>query len=95
MAFEKGHQKVGGRKEGSQNKATTEAREAIARFVDGNASKLQGWLDTIAKESPEKAFTLFQSIIEYHVPKLARSEIDASIKVYEGLVIKEAGDGNV
>lgn len=69
-----------GRKAGVTNKATMEAREAIAAFVNNNAEKLQGWLDQIAKDNPEKAFTLFQSVIEYHVPKLARTEIEASIK---------------
>lgn len=64
-----------GRKPGVPNKATASAREAIGRFVDGNAHKLQEWLDRIAEESPEKAFTLFQSVVEYHVPKLARTEL--------------------
>lgn len=68
-------QKTGGRSKGTPNKATAQAREAIAKFVDGNAHKLQGWLDAIAKKDPEKAFALFQSVIEYHVPKLARAEI--------------------
>lgn len=51
-----------------------EAREAIGRFVDGNAHRLQEWLDRIAQDDPEKAFSLFQTVIEYHVPKLARTE---------------------
>lgn len=63
-----------GRPKGTPNKATTQAREAIARFVDGNAHRLEGWLDQVAAENPEKAFQLFQSVVEYHVPKLARSE---------------------
>jgi hypothetical protein len=79
--------KTGGRVAGTVNKATAQARQAIASFVDGNAHRLQGWLDQIAagvqdedgafivQPNPEKAFTLFQSVIEYHVPKLARSEI--------------------
>lgn len=83
----KGHPKTGGRKPGVTNKATREAREAIAAFVDGNADRLQGWLDKIAdgrqdedgnfivKPDPAKAFELFQSVIEYHVPKLARTEL--------------------
>lgn len=66
--------KSGGRQPGSANKATLEAREAIAAFVNNNAERLQEWLDAIADENPEKAFTLFQSVIEYHVPKLARNE---------------------
>lgn len=74
MAFEEGHGKVGGRKKGTPNKSTQEARSAIALFVDNNAHRLQVWLDAIAEKDPEKAFNLFQSVIEYHVPKLARVE---------------------
>ena len=29
----------------------------------------------VTKPNPERAFNLFQSVVEYHVPKLARSEI--------------------
>lgn len=64
-----------GRKKGVPNKATAQAREAIALFVDGNAHRLQEWLDRVAEENPERAFQLFQSVIEYHVPKLARNEL--------------------
>lgn len=67
--------KTGGRAKGTPNKATAEARTAIASFVDGNAHRLQEWLDAVALENPEKAFVLLQSLIEYHVPKLARREI--------------------
>lgn len=79
--------KTGGRKAGTPNTATAEARAAIAQFVDGNAHRLQNWLDAIAEgetdeegkvivpPNPVKAFELFQSVIEYHVPKLARTEL--------------------
>lgn len=71
-----------GRPPGTPNKATTEARQAIALFVDQNAHRLANWLDEVAngdpdngvKPNPAKAFELFQSVIEYHVPKLARNE---------------------
>lgn len=78
MKFEKGN-KLGGRAHGTPNKATYQAREAIAKFVDGNAHRLQDWLDRIADENPEKAFNLFQSVIEYHIPKLARSDNTTTI----------------
>ena len=83
--------KTGGRAQGTPNKATNEARQAIASFVDGNAHRLTEWLDRVAEgvkvEDPEtgeekyivapnpaKAFDMFQSVVEYHIPKLARME---------------------
>jgi hypothetical protein len=86
--------KGAGRPAGSPNKATTEARQAIASFVNGNAHRLTEWLDQVAggvkvieqddegnpiekyvvPPNPAKAFDMFQSVVEYHVPKLARME---------------------
>ena len=75
-----------GRPKGSPNKSTAMAREAIASFVDGNAHKMQEWLEQVAKgvkndedkyivlPNPEKAFGMLQSVMEYHIPKLARTE---------------------
>ena len=86
--------KGAGRPAGSPNKATSEARQAIASFVDGNAYRLTEWLDAVANgvkvleavedgdpieryivpPNPAKAFDMFQSVVEYHIPKLARTE---------------------
>jgi hypothetical protein len=78
--------KTGGRVAGTPNKATLEARQAIGAFVDGNAHRLTEWLDKVADgvqdndgqyvvpPNPAKAFDMFQSVVEYHVPKLARME---------------------
>lgn len=74
---------TGGRPKGAPNKTTADARAAIGLFVDGNAHRLTGWLDAVAsgdaandiKPNPAKAFEMFQSVIEYHVPKLARTEL--------------------
>jgi hypothetical protein len=66
-----------GRPKGAINKSTKNAREAIARFIDGNADRLQGWLDEIAedpKQGPKAALDCFRDLLEYHVPKLARVE---------------------
>lgn len=88
--------KTGGRRPGVTNKATADARAAIGQFVDGNAHRLQGWLDAIAAgvkneegeyvvaPNPEKAFNLFQSVVEYHVPKLARSESTTTLQGPDG-----------
>ena len=86
--------RLGGRAPGTPNKATSEARQAIASFVDGNAHRLAEWLERVAEgvkgieldkegnevevyvvpPNPAKAFDMFQSVVEYHVPKLARHE---------------------
>ena len=74
---DKTRNKTGGRSVGTPNKSTALAREAIAKFVDGNADKLQEWLDDIAsneKLGPKVAFDCFMQVAEYHVPKLARTE---------------------
>ena len=65
-----------GRKKGTTNKATKTAREAIARLVDQNTPKMQEWLDQIAEtEGPKAAWNCLMDALEYHVPKLARTEL--------------------
>ena len=67
--------KTGGRGKGAVNKATANAREAIAAFVDANAYRFQGWLDEIAeKKGAQAAWDCVVSVLEYHVPKLGRTE---------------------
>lgn len=63
-----------GRPKGSTNRATYEAREAIANFVEGNVGRLNGWLDKIAEKDPQAAFDRFMDVVEYHIPKLQRTE---------------------
>lgn len=66
----------GGSRAGCPNKSTANAREAIARFVDGNSDRLNGWLDQIeATDGPKAAFQCFSDLLEYHVPKLSRAEL--------------------
>lgn len=46
-----------------------------AKPVEGE--KEGAWL---VKPDPQKAYELFQSVIEYHVPKLARTVTDVNLK---------------
>lgn len=71
----KGLPKTGGRAKGTQNRATVEARTAIAKFVDANTDRLQGWLDRVAEDNPLAAINAVRDLLEYHVPKLARTEM--------------------
>lgn len=64
-----------GRPKGIPNKATRNAREAIAALVENNMDRMQGWLDEIAQEQGAMAaWKCMQDVIEYHVPRLARTE---------------------
>ena len=65
-----------GRKKGIPNKATTNAREAIARLVDANTDQMQEWLEEIRKEQGAMAaWRCMTDVLEYHIPKLARTEV--------------------
>jgi len=63
-----------GRVKGVPNKATQNARAAIAQFVEGNVDRLTGWLDRIAEDDAKAAFQCYMDVVEYHIPKLARTE---------------------
>jgi hypothetical protein len=76
--------KFGGRKKGSKNVALRNAKQAIADFVDGNADRLIGWLDRMAEDDPEKAFKAYMSVVEYHIPKLQRSDVTATLQNPDG-----------
>lgn len=68
--------KTGGRQRGTPNVVTRDVRQAIAAFAEGNVHKLQEWLEEIATTDPAKAADLFVRVLEYHLPKLARSEVN-------------------
>ena len=64
-----------GRPKGAPNKATAIVREAIARMAEDNADNFNLWLAQVAASSPEKACDIYLKAIEYHIPKLARTEL--------------------
>ena len=66
--------KTGGRKAGVGNKTTVEVREAIALIAQRNVDKFNTWLGQVADVDPYKAADLYLKMIEYHIPKLARTE---------------------
>jgi len=72
-----------GRPKGAPNKSTTIVRDAIAKLLERNASNMDTWLQLVAygdedlgvKPAPDKALDLLQKLAEYHIPKLARTEL--------------------
>jgi hypothetical protein len=92
--------KTGGRKAGVPNKVTQEAREAVKALLDANLPYLQVWLQTtadgvfddqagkwIVPPNPGKACDIVQNLVEYSVPKLARTEVVGDEKAPQRMVI--------
>lgn len=71
----RGKKTGGGSRKGVPNKATADVREAIARFAQSTVPQFQEWINRVAQEDPAKAADLFLKAIEYHIPKLARTEV--------------------
>jgi hypothetical protein len=89
-----------GRKAGVPNKATTEAREAIKALLDSNLPYIQSWIQStaegiyddlagkwIVQPNPAKACEIVQNLVEYSVPKLARTEVVGDAKAPQRMVI--------
>ena len=89
-----------GRKAGVPNKATTEAREAVKALIDANLPYLQTWLYNTAEglkddetgkyiilPNPGKACDIVQNLVEYAVPKLARTEVVGDDKAPVRMVV--------
>ncbi len=72
-----------GRPKGVPNKSTVIVREAIANLLERNSEQMDGWLQRVAegdpvngiKPAPDKALDIMQKLCEYHIPKLARTEV--------------------
>lgn len=63
-----------GRPPGSPNKVTADVRRCIALVAEQLGPELINWLKRTAKKSPAKAADIFLRALEYHIPKLARTE---------------------
>lgn len=65
-----------GRPKGTPNKATANMRQALVALLDDNAPNLAVWLADIAKkQGSQAALRCLTDLMEYHVPKLARTEL--------------------
>jgi hypothetical protein len=97
---EDNRKKTGGRKAGVPNKVTQEAREAVKALLDANLPYLQVWLQTtadgvyddqagkwIVPPNPGKACDIVQNLVEYSVPKLARTEVVGDEKAPQRMVV--------
>jgi hypothetical protein len=97
---EESRKKTGGRKPGVPNKATQEAREAVKAILDSNLPFIQSWIQStadgiyddqaekwIVQPNPAKACEIVQNLVEYSVPKLARTEVVGDEKAPQRMVV--------
>ena len=64
------------RPKGSANKATTKAREAFAKLLDGRIDDLNAWIDKVAQDDPARAFHMVMELAKYTVPRPRPAEPD-------------------
>ena len=71
MAFEKGN-KLGGRKPGSKNKVTLEAKEIINNILTDNLVNVQKDLDTL---EPKERLEILLKLAKFVIPELKANSI--------------------
>jgi hypothetical protein len=67
MAFETGHQKVGGRKKGTPNKLTKEMREVLKDVVADELNTLGQRLEEL---KPKDRLEVFIKLLPFVLPKM-------------------------
>lgn len=71
-----GKGRLGGRKPGTQNKATVLNGEMVQALLDKNAEKAQIMLDAI--EDPTEWWRVFIKLMEFRLPKMSSVDITES-----------------
>lgn len=100
MAFQEGHKKVGGRRAGTPNKATSSLRNWVRLFVTRNTKQMQSDLDAL---DPRDRLILLEKFMRYTIPQqqavsaavdLNRLSDDQLDQVVEQIAANVIGDGN-
>jgi hypothetical protein len=68
-------QKTGGRARGVPNKVTRDIREALRDLAEGNADRVQGWLDAVAEKEPAEAIRLYLGLLRFCLPTLSATAV--------------------
>lgn len=100
MAFQEGHKKVGGRRAGTPNKATSSLRNWVRLFVTRNTKQMQSDLDAL---DPRDRLILLEKFMRYTIPQqqavaaavdLNRLSDDQLDQVIEQIAANVMEDGN-
>lgn len=64
-----------GRPKGVPNKATADVRACVALIAQNLAPEVEAWVRRGARKKPLEAAKVMAQLLEYHMPKLARTEV--------------------
>lgn len=67
--------KTGGRQKGTPNKVTRSIREALRDLAEGNADRVQAWLDRVAETDAAEAIRLWLALLRFVTPTLQAAAI--------------------
>jgi hypothetical protein len=67
--------KSGGRQRGTPNRVTADIRQALRDLADGNAQRVQEWLDRVAQTDPGEAMRLWLALLRFVTPTLQAAAI--------------------
>ena len=70
-----GSGKPRGRPPGAPNKITRDIRAALRDLAEGNADRVQSWLDSVAEKDPAEALRLWLGLLRYVTPTLQAAAI--------------------
>jgi hypothetical protein len=79
--WKKGKPKTGGRKKGTPNKITQDAREAFQEIMAGNVENVRIALEELYKQDKTKFLDVLSKYFPYFIPK--QEQIDVSVKNME------------
>lgn len=89
-SFQKGKEKTGGRTKGAGNKKTEQWEQFSEYCLNGGLERFKQELNTL---DGEKYVNAFLSLLEYHKPKLARTQTELEIQDNTVKVIKTIING--
>ena len=81
--FKKGHNIIGGRPEGAQNKITATAKEMVVQLVESGLPTAIAKLQQI--DNPKDYLDALAKFISYVVPK--QSDVNNNVTISEGALI--------
>jgi hypothetical protein len=70
-----GPRKGRGRPPGAVNKISRDIRAALRDLAEGNADRVQSWLDSVAETDPAEALRLWLALLRYVTPSLQATAI--------------------